>query len=305
MKKWLRPLSYIKRGLTSLFVCAVVLIPILSLSQWSHAFSGTQPADTRKATQLPAFIPRAVDTSSTPPNLFSQPLISVTFDDGWESVYTDAMPLLNKYGIHTTQYIIAGTYDDPGYLSDAQIRAIAQSGDEIASHTMTHPDLTTLLNNSDLTYQLQHSQQLLLQKFGSLGSNVAEDFAAPYGHTDPRTLGFIQKYYASQRNTNGDYTNGISQYDVNVAGNFDRYNIIGVTVNKDTKVSDLQALVSYAVAHDGWLVLVYHQADDSQSSKYALDSKSLAEQLKYLSSTMVRIVPVDQALQSLNQKLEY
>jgi peptidoglycan/xylan/chitin deacetylase (PgdA/CDA1 family) len=56
--------------------------------------------------------------------LFGQPLLSVTFDDGWESVYTQAMPILQRDGIRTTQYVLSGTEKDPLYMSWAQIGAM-------------------------------------------------------------------------------------------------------------------------------------------------------------------------------------
>ncbi|HSX32210.1 MAG TPA: polysaccharide deacetylase family protein, partial [Candidatus Saccharimonadales bacterium] len=224
---------------------------------------------------------------------FGQALISVTFDDGWGSVYTTAMPLLDRYGIHSTQYIISDVSKDQAYMSDAQLKEVKHVGHELEAHTVSHPDITTL-SDKDLTYQLQHSQHDLSKRFGG----NFDDFASPYGHTDARTLAAIKQYYRSHRNVNGDYTNGISHYDINVAGSFDRYNIIGVTVRKETTVQDLANLVNYAVAHNGWLVLNYH-AIDEQSSDYALDITSLESQLKYLSSTNVRIVTMGQVLDTI------
>jgi len=292
MKRWTNhPLSYIKRGLTSLFVCIVALLPLVSLAQWSHVFAST--SDSRKATTLPAFQERKVDETAQTPQLFDQPLISVTFDDGWKSIYDVAGPQLARYGIHTTQYIISGTNTDPGYMSDAQIRALQAEGHEVSSHTITHPDLTTL-TDSQLNHELGDSKAVLQKRF-----NVpAADFASPYGHTDARTLAVIKKYYRSHRNTNGDYTNGVSEYDVNTINSFDRYNIIGVTVRRDTTVADLQKLVDYTKAHNGWLVLTYHQVDDSPSN-FGMDPKALDKQLSYLGHTDVRIVTLGQVMDTV------
>ncbi|HSW66291.1 MAG TPA: hypothetical protein VLI54_04105 [Bacillota bacterium] len=39
MTRWIsRPLTYMKRGLTSLFVCAVVALPIISLVRWAYGW---------------------------------------------------------------------------------------------------------------------------------------------------------------------------------------------------------------------------------------------------------------------------
>ncbi|GAC1378963.1 MAG: hypothetical protein NVSMB43_20770 [Pseudarthrobacter sp.] len=72
-------------------------------------------------------------------------MVSVTFDDGWASQYNNALPVLNKYGIPATMYIISGSVNAvPSYMTQDQIQAFASRGDEIAAHTVTHPDLTTL-----------------------------------------------------------------------------------------------------------------------------------------------------------------
>jgi peptidoglycan/xylan/chitin deacetylase (PgdA/CDA1 family) len=290
MKRWIQhPLHHIKRGLASLFVCAVALLPVISVAQSMHLFGGG--SDPRKATALPAFQERPVDATTVAPRLFGQPLITVTFDDGWESVYTVAMPQLNKHGIATTQFIISGTDKETTYMSDDQIATIGQDGHELDAHTVTHPDLTTL-SDEELTVELQQSQQALRQRFNT----PAEDFASPYGHTDARTIGFIQEYYRSHRNTAGDYR--AVPTNVNLPQNFDRYNIIGVTVRRDTTVADLKRLVDYAKATNGWLVLTYHQVDDGPSD-FGLDPDALDKQFAYLGSTDVRIVTMGQVLDTV------
>lgn len=146
MKRWtLHPLKHFKRGLASLFVCLVAILPLASAAQWSHVFADDDP---RKVLSLPAFHERAVDATSEAPQLFEHPLITVTFDDGWESIYTVAMPKLSKYGIVTTQYIITDTDKQVNYMSDAQIATVEGAGHEIDSHTVSHADVTTLTDAS-------------------------------------------------------------------------------------------------------------------------------------------------------------
>src|ERR1041384_2071636 len=107
MKRWKHWTLWrgLKRGAASLFVCAIVLIlPLLVLRQWHHDV--TLVSDTNKATPLPAFADRAADKGKKPPRLYKEPLITVTFDDGWETTYTIAGPILARDGIHSTQYLV-------------------------------------------------------------------------------------------------------------------------------------------------------------------------------------------------------
>lgn len=295
MKRWTnkRPLRLIKRGVTAFLVCTVVAMPlILTGWQWGRIALGDS---TRKATPLPAMQHRRPDNGSSP-KLFQEPLISVTFDDGWESVYKTAIPELQKYGIHSTQYVLTGTESYPGYMSWQQIIAVQKAGHEVACHSVTHPDLTTL-DYGDLQKQLIGCKDQLAEQINS----PVTDFASPYGSYNSDTIDAIKKVYGSQRNINGIIADGISDADVNLASNFDRYNIIGVTVHRETTVQQLHQLVNYAAQRNGWLVLTYHQADDGPS-QYGIDPLAMDNQLAYLSRTPYRIVTVGEVIKSLDSQ---
>ena len=45
------------------------------------------------------------DITNPGPLRWDKPLVSITFDDGWQSVYDRALPLLNQHGFRTTQYV--------------------------------------------------------------------------------------------------------------------------------------------------------------------------------------------------------
>ncbi len=280
-----------RKSFATLFACFIVLgVPAYSFAEIGH-FHFTPD---RPATKLPAFQTRAIDRSNAPVQLFKQPLITVSFDDGWETTYNQAMPLLNKYGIHSTQYLLSGTEADRDYLSWAQITAMQKDGQEIACHTINHPDLTTI-SSADVMTQLTGCDKTMSARYGAI-----TDFASPYGAQNTSTISQIKKVFGSQRNTNGDPTNGVTQEDVNTpvgegGKGFDKYNITGVTVRNETTVAQIQALVDYAEKNNGWVVLTYHQANDGQS-KWSVNIQSMEAQLAVLSKSPVRIVTVKQAL---------
>src|SRR5665647_925886 len=39
---------------------------------------------------------------------FNEGMVTLTFDDGWRSIHDNALPLMNKYGIVSTQYLVSG-----------------------------------------------------------------------------------------------------------------------------------------------------------------------------------------------------
>jgi len=267
----------LRESISALVVFGIVLAyPAYSLIGVGGFFHSN---DSRSAAALPIMTQRSADKTQLPAQLFQEPLITVTFDDGFESIYKTALPLLQKYGIHTTQYIIAGRGDDPYYVSWAQVDRMQSAGHEIGCHTVTHTDLTTL-GDTNLDMELSQCKSVLSSHFGPI-----TNFASPYGAADARTTHAVTKYFDSQRNTNGDPTNGVTADDINLATNFDRYNIIGVTVKDDTTVRELEVLVDFAAKNNGWLVLTYHQADDESVSHFAVDASSLEKQFSYLSKT--------------------
>ncbi len=286
--------SHRERTLSSIFAtifaCLIVIgVPILSLQQYSHFIS----IDRRSSAPLSPFQTRSQDKDETPLQLFKEPLISVTFDDGWEVTYTDAMPLLHKYGIHTTQYVLSGVEKDQKYLSWKQIQAIHEAGHEIGCHSETHPDLR-ILDDEALNKQVHGCKTVLEKRFGDITS-----FASPYGAFNQRTIATISTDFTSQRNTNGDSSNGVTEDDINLAESFDQFNIIGMTIKRDTSVAEIKNLVDFTNANNGWLVLTYHQADDG-GTKYGIDTASLEAQLKVINQAPARVVTVGEAIRSRN-----
>ena len=67
------------------------------------------------------------------------PSVILTFDDGYADNYTIALPLLQKYGAKATVFVAANLVGQAHYLTEAQVRALADSGCvRIGSHTMNH-----------------------------------------------------------------------------------------------------------------------------------------------------------------------
>jgi peptidoglycan/xylan/chitin deacetylase (PgdA/CDA1 family) len=290
MKRGVASIKLPKGFLGYVLICAIMLVvPIWSLVELGGFFRYDSG---RKATPLPAFQVRAADKDKAAPQLFNEPLLSVTYDDGWESIYSQALPILQRNGIHTTQYVLSGTAKNTQYMTWEQIGALQKAGHEIACHSVSHPDLTTL-DDKHLRSQLNDCKHDLTVRFGSV-----TNFASPYGAETGHTVNEISKVFGSQRNTNGELGDGITDDDVNTHANFSRYDINGITVRQDTTIDQLKAVLAYAKAHNAWVVLTYHQADD-EHSKYALDINRMKDQLEFLSKSDIRIVTVNQALASL------
>ncbi len=67
-------------------------------------------------------------------------MVSLVFDDGLQSVYQYAFPVLAHYGLPATVGIIANRVDsgDPDFMTEKDIHTLEDAGWEVASHSLTH-----------------------------------------------------------------------------------------------------------------------------------------------------------------------
>jgi peptidoglycan/xylan/chitin deacetylase (PgdA/CDA1 family) len=132
--------------------------------------------------------------------------IAITFDDGYEDNFTNAFPLLKKYGVKATIYIVVdrhgrewsskrkeknnnGELKNESKLLDEQIIELIDSGlIEIASHTMTHDNLPAL-NKEQKIYEIKSSKEEIEKKF-----NIkCNSFCYPFGLYDKEDIKIVQE----------------------------------------------------------------------------------------------------------------
>lgn len=227
-----------------------------STTTWQH-YAGTfsAPANTVSTTVFMLVNQngwvQTDDYSITPytPTGFSRPIVSLTFDDGWATNYTNVLPVLKQYGFKSTQYIISGFIGDSadGYMTAAQIKALQSAGSEIGSHTVTHPHLP-LLTPTQLTTELSKSQSTLTTDFGT----KPMDFASPYGEYNATVIAAIKKYYTSHRTVDAGY---------NSKDNLNLYQLKVQNIFNTTTPADVASWVKQAQADRTWLIIVYHAVD--------------------------------------------
>lgn len=74
--------------------------------------------------------------------------IVITFDDGYDDNYQFAYPILKKYEMTATFFIITGKISSATYINWRQLRNLAKNGFGIGAHTVNHENLSAL--SSDL-----------------------------------------------------------------------------------------------------------------------------------------------------------
>lgn len=275
----------------SLFVFLIIVVPIFLTIRWAFDVLGN--TDSRKVSKVPSLQVRAIDTSAKPIEPFKEGIISITFDDGWESVYTQALVPLQQNGLKTTQYIISGSLDDQKYMSVEQIKSMQIVGHEIGSHTVSHADLTTL-DDKEISKELQDSKNELEKDFGPI-----KDFTSPLGAYNKYTLGKIGQYYRSQKNAEGNLSSDISQ-SLNQAAKFEMLNLRSYSVRNNTSINDIQKLIDLAITNKAWLILTYHQIDYTNET-FSVTPDNFRAQIKAVSAKPIRSATVGEVLDNLQK----
>lgn len=104
-------------------------------------------------------------------DLPEQPVL-LTFDDGYIDNYENAFPILQKFGLSATFFIITGLLWTPGRLSPGQLQEMARSGMCFGSHTVTHRSLASL-SPQEADEELNSSRSTLESILGTVVDTVS------------------------------------------------------------------------------------------------------------------------------------
>jgi len=129
---------------------------------------------------------------------YSSKSAALTFDDGYEDFYTDVFPLLKKYNVKATIFIVYDFIGRKGFMSEKQIKEIINSQlVELGAHTLDHLYLKLLPENIVIK-QMSESKKILEETF----KVKIESFAYPYGAFSQDTINLVRS---------AGYTNAVSE----------------------------------------------------------------------------------------------
>jgi peptidoglycan/xylan/chitin deacetylase (PgdA/CDA1 family) len=119
--------------------------------------------------------------------------VLITFDDGYASTYLTAYPILARHGFPATVFLITGLVGRPGYLSWAEVRAMAGLI-QFGCHTAAlHAEVggVPLLESTPrqaVLEDLHRCRQAIADHLG----RVPAAFAYPFGTVDRRTATLVR-----------------------------------------------------------------------------------------------------------------
>ncbi len=114
------------------------------------------------------------------------------FSDGVQTQYTNAKPILDKYGFKGTFDVICNYVDKKkGYMNWKEIKTLNKEGHDIGSHSMNHVHLNQLSKKS-IEYEVGNSKKCL-----NAHGIKATSFEYPFSEgSDNKTIvSIVAKYY--------------------------------------------------------------------------------------------------------------
>ncbi|MRN60525.1 MAG: polysaccharide deacetylase family protein [Nitrosopumilales archaeon] len=123
----------------------------------------------------------------------SNKVVMIGFDDGWKSQITYAKPILDKYGLKASFFVVCNYVNsgDIRRMNWQDIATLQQDRMDVQSHTMDHKPLDKMSTNA-LIYEIAGSKQCLASH--GIDSTI---FGYPFnlGSNMPSVVDIVSKYY--------------------------------------------------------------------------------------------------------------
>ena len=145
------------------------------------------------------------------PSELPEKAVVLTFDDGHESDFTLALPILLEYGFKAEFYITTGWIGTPYFLNEEQIQGLHKAGMGIGSHGVTHSFFDDL-DVKGVERELFESRDRLSKIIGE----SVNSFSAPGGrlHKTVENRAISRGYKTICTSVPGYIVNGCSFYKV-------------------------------------------------------------------------------------------
>ncbi|TAE29645.1 MAG: polysaccharide deacetylase family protein [Cytophagales bacterium] len=135
--------------------------------------------------------------------------VMLTFDDGDLTQYTNALPIMDKYGFKASFYIMTvaiGRRGKQHYMDKTQLKDLSDKGHVIAAHTWDHQNVKKLVTPEDWKTQLEEPKA----KLEEITGKPVRHFAYPFGLWKEESLpevakrGYATAYQLAEKKMNPD-----------------------------------------------------------------------------------------------------
>ncbi len=222
------------------------------------------------------------------PTKFDQGYVSLNFDDGWLSVYQNAIPILNAKGFKSDQFITTDYLTDnyPGYVKPNQVLEMQAQGHIIGNHTKSHPDLTSL-TLAAAQAEIEGAKNNLVA-LGVPSANMS--LAYPLGAYNNQIKQLVQNAgHIAGRSSDGGYNDKLT----------DHYALRRQPMVNTTTFAQVKSYIDTARADKTWVVLLFHEIDNS-GHQYSVTPALFQQIVDYLSQQNITPITVKEGITKMN-----
>lgn len=234
--------------------------------------------------------------SLPPSDKFPNGLISFTFDDGWNSHYTEAFTRLNEAGFKGSFYIITNDMQsaDPAmtnlnptdYMNAQMIQAMHAAGHEISSHSKSHPSLPSLTATQQ-TNEIKGSRTVLT----NLGIAPVNTFVYPMGEYNDSVVAQVKDAgYTGARTVDRGYNTKSTN----------KYLLKEQEIDGSVVFSDVKGWIDTAKTQKTWLVLTFHQIDHT-GAFYGNTPELLQQIIDYVKASELEVVTLKDGITRMDE----
>jgi len=201
---------------------------------------------------------------------FKPAAISYTFDDNCPNQLATAVPLFDKHGFKITLFTV--TNWSPNW---AGLQAAATNGHEIASHTVTHPNLDSI-NETRQMVELRDSK---IRIDSNIVNSNCVTIAYPFCSFSNSKLS--SAFYIAARSCDGSVVPSTPADFMHISS------INCGTEGPGRTATDLNGKVESAIQQNGWCVFLFHGIDNDRAYS-PMSSQQLETHLEYVSANKMK-----------------
>jgi len=202
---------------------------------------------------------------------FRSAAVSFTFDDNCPNQLGVAVPMFARFGFNVTLF----TVTSPEWAWPANwsgLQKAASEGNEIASHTIDHPNFDTL-SDSALQAELSLSRD-------TINSHIKGEkcITMAYPYCVPGNEAIDAEYYIAARGCSGQIVG-------KTPGDFMNISSFVCGDKGLNTVADIEAKADSAAASNGWCVYLIHGINGTEPGAYSpISQDTIQATLQYLSA---------------------
>lgn len=185
------------------------------------------------------------------------------FDDGWESVYTEAYKLFNDFNYTGSISVIPSRVGEAGYMTYEQLADVYMNGWDLLNHTYSHKE--NAYNSPDeLLSDFNKAKMWMENRYIGEQSNMA---VLPYGEVNP---------YLIEKLKNNGYVSIRTSDNIMILNKdkIEYYHVTRINLLTDVTVSEVIKKLMTALEEPKTIMFILHKiedGDDGSDMKYSRD----------------------------------